>query len=144
MKTLTVLSLVTAAIFLGACKSTPKPEFTNVPGSFQTTKIQNDLFGIDYVGEVAMSESQAKQYAGQRVSTLCLNEGFEYFLVLNSENTWVDRPAAPGFAPEHPASQPHKVPTVAATVRMFKKEPNIPNAAVYNAKQVETNLRAAF
>ena len=144
MKTLTALTLAAAAISLGACKSTPKPEFTNVPGSFQQTKIQDDLFGIDYVGEVAMSETQAKQYAGQRVSTLCLNEGYEYFIVMNPESTWVDRPAAPGFAPEHPASQPHKVPTVSASVRMFKKEPNIPNTAVYNAKQVETNLRAAF
>ena len=133
-----------AATAFVSCKSTPKPDMANVPGSFQKTKIQNDLFGIDYVGEVAMSESQAKQFAGQRIATLALTEGFEWFIVLNSESAWVDRPAAPGFAPEHPASQPHKVPTVSATVRFFAKEPNIPNAAVYNAKQVETNLRSAF
>ena len=135
-----LIVLLTSAIILTSCKSTPEPNFTNLPGDFKFTKLQSDLFSVTYTGEAYVTEVQAKKFAGQRVASLCLNEDFNYFIVLDRSSGWVQRQGQLGYAPEHSAAQPHQVPQIKASVRFFKKKPNIETQAVYNAEEIEENL----
>ncbi len=137
---LPLLGAMAMLLFLGACASQPEPNFTNMPGDFKVTKIQDDLFDIRYTGAAYTSIDQAKGIAAQRVATLCLNEGYNFFVVLEKKSNWVERPGDPSYSPDHSAAQPHKVPVVDGQIRLFKKKPSVETRAVYDAAQVEKNL----
>ncbi|MFV1994941.1 MAG: hypothetical protein ACC661_05850 [Verrucomicrobiales bacterium] len=139
---ISALLAAAAALFVTSCASTPQPELTNLPGDFRLSKIQADLWDVRYTGTAGMRPNQAASIAGQRVSTLCLNQDYHYFLVLERESTWETRPGDPTLPVENIAAHEHNVPILSGQVKFFKKDPKILDKAVYDAEQAQQNLRA--
>jgi len=142
MKFVYPLALAAAIVAFASCKSLPDPEFVNSPGKFNTTKIQADLYEIDYSGTAGMNFSRAESIAGQHASALCISEGFRYMIVLDNSSTWQTRPPQPGAAPDSIAAREHKVPIVKGRVRFFAKEPKTETGVVYDATQTQKNLQS--
>ncbi|MEM7145354.1 MAG: hypothetical protein AAF591_09475 [Verrucomicrobiota bacterium] len=144
MKSISLFSVVALGgiLLLGGCETPPEPDFSNLPGKFNLQKIQNDLWSVTYTGTAGMSESRAEAFAGQRVSALCLAEGYSYFIILEKNTIWQQRPGQPGAAPESIAAHEHHVPVVQGQVRFFKDEPDVATTAVFDAAQAQQNLKA--
>ncbi|MFK5922562.1 MAG: hypothetical protein QM496_10315 [Verrucomicrobiota bacterium] len=146
MNSLVIRSLFTAALavilFSIGCASAPQPDFSNMPGKFNLHKTQNDLYTVTYTGTTGMTHAQAENIVGQRISTVVLNEGYRYFIVLNKNRTWVTRPGDPNYPPGSVAATDHHVPKIHGDIRLFKKEPKIQTMAVFDAEQTQQNLKA--
>ncbi|MEM8954057.1 MAG: hypothetical protein AAGD22_07910 [Verrucomicrobiota bacterium] len=144
MKSISLFSIVAlgAICLFSGCETLPEPDFSNLPGKFNLQKVQDDLWSVTYMGTAGMSESRAEAFAGQRVSALCLSEGYRYFIILEKDTTWQQRPAQVGAAPESIAAHEHHVPVVRGQVRFFKSDPNVATTAVYDAAQAQHNLKA--
>ena len=129
---------------------------------YRDIKLQEDMFKISYDGNSYMSKRQAEDFATLRAAEVVLDNGYAYFVILESEielkeelrtTEAVSRTKIetddPGDVEIETRGRPSELqtrmyPQVTLLVQCFNQEPQRASGRIYEARFVKQSIRSTY
>lgn len=83
-KLLYLLSIIGIITILSGCSTTYKS--TGLTGGYSDTRLSSDIFQVSFRGNGFTSREKASDFSLLRAAELTIQNGFNYFIILNKEN----------------------------------------------------------
>lgn len=99
-------------------------------GGFKETKIDDNIYQILFVGNNYTAKVVAMNYCFYRCAEFTKEKGFEFFMVLETENLTY-------FGGDY-----HSTPCFVKVIKFVSEKPENCQAAIYNANEVIKNLNS--
>lgn len=151
-------------LFLTACATPYQPYSMFSGGGYSDTKLQEDVFRINFHGNDATAYDRAQDFAMLRAADVTLLNGFKYFLVLEDSsriktdhyttpvqvNTYQYPTINPAFsAPTHTSVSggqtfSSNMPVASITIKCFRERPKDTSIFVFDAFELQRNLRQNY
>ena len=124
---------------------------------YQETKLQEDVYRVDYEGSEDTNVTTMKDYTLLRCAELTLQKGAKYFAILDTKAetrmSVINVPTAyqrpyPYYLDPYPqnamTTQTFAEPSLSNTIQIFKERPQNVNALIYDAQKIQENLKAKY
>lgn len=156
-------------LILAGCAAPYKPK--GLMGGYSETKIQDGVYRVEFKGNSYTDKAMAQDFALLRCAEVALENGYSHFVVEDTESYYRSKvqdagpikakgsviqigkagPAAVGrarFADGGSASGNQAKPFSRTfhrnTIRCFKESPSNADSTVYDARQIQQNLKASY
>jgi hypothetical protein len=149
-------------IFFISCAT--KYQSVGFTGGFSETQLSNDIFNVSFKGNGYTSREKASDFALLRSAELTLNNGYQYFIILNSEkyidhssytslktydttyqaNTYGNQTYGTAHTTSSGGDTTHYYkPSANNTIKCFKDKPNI-NTVIYEVEFILKSIKTKY
>lgn len=146
--------IFTAALLCGCATGYQSRSFT---GGFSDMKLQDNIYRINFRGNGYTGRDRAADFCLLRSAQVTLLNGYKYFIVLDTNSgvqtaafsspvvaqTYSNGYSATTYVSGSQTYFIHK-PSTMMTIECFKDKPSNVNGMIYDADQINTNIRAAY